>query len=183
MSRPASYSQPREALSLQPRAEPDPRPHKCQLCFKGFRVPEELRRHLNNKRPCAPPQHRAPTDSRPRCRYCSRAFAQTSNVARHQRESCPLAPAAVPGITEDAARAAVRAQADRIAALEAEVARLTCELRRAKTMSARPAPAQTLDPYQAPCSSRDPPAVEDAPTLVLGDIITLSRMLDGEVLP
>ena len=90
---------------------PPGKSHECPRCGHRFRVPEELRRHLNNKRPCVSPStlaagkdaagvadlaadvfdHGAPRDRR-RCRYCLRLFAQASNVLRHQREACPLAP-------------------------------------------------------------------------------------------
>jgi len=68
----------------------------CDKCGHAFRDPSTLRRHLANKRPCAPIVDAADLPEgdqakQHRCRYCGRAFASGVSMCRHVRQSCKIA--------------------------------------------------------------------------------------------
>ena len=75
-----------------------PTRHKCQKCGREFRVPAELKRHLNRKTPCAPILDAAAIASAPeqsgqhQCHFCGRTFTQKSHLTRHKTKACKISP-------------------------------------------------------------------------------------------
>jgi len=71
----------------------------CGICGKVFTHPSRLKRHLKNKKPCAPILAKAslpenlqsdPDLDSKRCRFCGRTFATYQSRWRHEKQSCKI---------------------------------------------------------------------------------------------
>ncbi len=106
---PGGYTTPRRMDALpdgrQTDAPPDGRRadapkdgRTCERCRRTFRDPSTLKRHQQNKRPCAPVVD-TPGEAAVACHYCGRSYSKDWNLRRHLR-ICPIAARGERGIDD-----------------------------------------------------------------------------------
>lgn len=113
----------------------------CKLCFKAFKYPRDLIRHLARKTPCAPilevkdlPPERLedPNLDKKQCRFCGRVFTSYTNMRRHVRNTCKIAPNERNGNTgmELLYNHTIQKQEERITSQQEQIKALTAQMGR-----------------------------------------------------
>ena len=117
----------------------------CIQCKKIFDLPYILKRHQNNKRPCAPivaPGNPAEQQDS-KCRFCNRVYSSASAMRYHIRTSCKIAPNAKNGNAGMELLYEHTLQ-QRVMALEAQNAEMLALMRQMAVTGAAPASALAL---------------------------------------